>query len=184
MMAAIESKMGKAQIASGAAMATVAGPFMEPPIAKVPTTRPINILPASPKKILAGGKLNLKNPNRLPVNTAPTTATAVWPSSRAMIEIVAHRIMPIVVARPSMPSSKFREFMAPSNQKMVKATENGPSSILCSKITKDLISSPALITIAAATTCPSSLYRPRMPKRSSYNPKPTIHAPASNKPPR
>ena len=68
--------MGMVHKASGAASATVVGPFKEQRIAKAPTVMPISILPASPKKIEAGGKLNQRNPNKLPASASATAASA------------------------------------------------------------------------------------------------------------
>ena len=55
--AAVVSRIGIVSAASGAASATVAGPFSEVRMASTPTTNPISMLPQSPRKMLAGGKL-------------------------------------------------------------------------------------------------------------------------------
>lgn len=67
--------------------------------------------------MVAGGKLNRKKPNRAPAKTAATTATAGWPNQSGITVMAEQRIIPIVVANPSMPSSKFSELMAPTSQK-------------------------------------------------------------------
>jgi hypothetical protein len=90
----------------------------------------MSMLPASPKNIRAGGKLKGRKPRRLPTKTAATTATAGWDIKTAIIEIVAQRIMPMVVANPSIPSSKFKELIAPRSQNTVKGIEKYPSDIL------------------------------------------------------
>ncbi len=73
-MAASESRIGIAQTATGAAMATVAGPLIELRMAMAPSVRPISMLPESPRKIVAGGKLNFKNPASAPPMQATTRA--------------------------------------------------------------------------------------------------------------
>ena len=65
-IAADVSRMGMTRRAAGAARATVAGPFIELSIASTPTTRPINMLPQSPRKMVAGGKLKHKKPRQRP----------------------------------------------------------------------------------------------------------------------
>src|SRR5687768_14598644 len=132
-MATNESNIGSDQMASGAAMATVAGPLSEAPMARDPITRPMSMLPASPRKIVAGGKLKRRKPSKAPANTAATTATADWPNQSAMTVMAAHRMMPMVVASPSMPSSRFSELMAPTSQNSVKGIENQPSAIFWPK---------------------------------------------------
>ena len=56
--------MGKVQTASGAAMSAVPGPFIDPLMARTPRIRPISMLPASPRKIVAGGRFSQANPIR------------------------------------------------------------------------------------------------------------------------
>ena len=53
----LTSKMGIAQMAVGAAKAMVAGPLIAARMAKAPKIKPISMLPASPRKMLAGGLL-------------------------------------------------------------------------------------------------------------------------------
>src|SRR5690606_22735053 len=139
------------QIARGAAIATVAGPFNEAPIAREPTTSPMSILPASPRKMLAGGKLNRRNPSSDPANTAATMATAGCSKYSAITVIAEQRIMPIVVARRSMPSSKLSELVAATSQESVNGTERYPRSMRSPNGETALISSPDQGTIDAAT---------------------------------
>ena len=156
-IAAAQSKTGSVKAATDAASRIVPGPLSEPAMLMVPTMRPMSMLPASPRKIVAGGKLKRRNPTRHAAKTAATRATSGGrPTSTAIPQIVADRIMPTVVASPSAPSSRFNAFTAPSNQNSVNGIAQTPR-MMC-RLNKLMVSitTPPAMRIAAASNWPIS----------------------------
>ena len=123
------SKIGIAQTATGAARAIVAASLKLLCTATNPNASPISMLPASPRKIFAGGKLKNKKASRAPTRLADTRA--VGPPNgliRAIAQKAVPRITPTVLASPSIPSRRFTALIAPSRKKAVNGPASRPSS--------------------------------------------------------
>ena len=142
------------------------------------------MLPASPRKMDAGGKLNRKKPSSVPEKTIATNATSTRPVNQAITANVPLRIIPTDVASPSMPSIKLTELIAPRYQNNVMGIASSPSSSVQPKNCTRCMIRPLATRIAEAIGCPSSFCLPRSLKWSSVNPTATIVAQAASSPPR
>ena len=67
--------MGKVMRTTGAVIDNVAELFRLPWMPSTPITRPISVLPESPRKMLAGGRLKTRNPARAAVSAMAAAAT-------------------------------------------------------------------------------------------------------------
>src|SRR6516225_2503372 len=97
-------------------------------MATAPITSPINMLPESPRKIRAGGKLNSRNPQRAPASAIDTSAKSKCSVRQAIHVNVPQITTPTVDASPSNPSSMLTAFIEPTSQTSVKTTPSQPSS--------------------------------------------------------
>ncbi len=73
--------------------------------------KPMTSDPASPMKILAGGKLKVKNPISVPTSTIAREPTNTWPLITAGISRIDAQIAAMPAAAPSMLSRKLNAFM-------------------------------------------------------------------------
>ena len=127
--AAMPSKIGMISSRIGTAKAAVAGRLNDPSMATAPSTRPIRVLPESPRKIRAGGKLYMRKPASAPAKAAATTPSERAWVKQAMIASVRQMMSPMVAARPSRPSSMLKAFIDPTSQNRVRSKPDQPSSI-------------------------------------------------------
>ena len=93
--------------------------FNEHHIDNIPMPNPIIILPASPRKIEAGGRLKKRNPRSDPDNAIARTALSGEPLCHESRAKPALTKQPTVVAIPSAPSIKFNALTAISSHRTV-----------------------------------------------------------------
>src|SRR5580765_2504604 len=88
------------------------------------STKPSTVLPESPMKILAGGKLNNRKPTQLPrkLNSNTLTQGSIGDDVNKMNARVMMLATP--AARPSAPSSMFKAFMKQTMNRIVRSKFN------------------------------------------------------------
>src|SRR5262245_16610151 len=97
-------------------------------MATAPITKPISMLPESPRKIRAGGKLKRRKPASAPASEIDTNPNERLPVKQDIQVNVPQITNPTVDAKPSNPSSMLTAFMEPTNHTRVRAMPNQPSS--------------------------------------------------------
>ena len=132
-----------------------------PSIEITESEKPIKFVPISPINVLAGLKLNGKNPAK-----APTKAVIIIiaingdPFNAKIINKQIHEIIEIPDDNPSNPSIKFIALVIPTIQNIVNVIEKiFPSTIFPSRkgSVKLFILIPHATTITAPISCPKSL---------------------------
>ena len=119
------------------------------------------MLPVSPAKIFAGGKLWTRKPSVLPsiINVNRTSKPLAFCKVKAMIPIVRKYIEDMPPDKPSRPSIKFMQLMIAIINKIVNGMDSIPNSIL---IPNAPISVNTMLPYNgmsnAATNCPIILY--------------------------
>ena len=110
------------------------------------TKNPTMSEPASPIKILAGGKLNNKNPNSVPTKTRARPPTRIWPLSAAATKRMELVIAAMPAEAPSMLSRKLKALMI----RTIQAAERTVAMTLLSMKSSTRISPKAAARIATA----------------------------------
>ncbi len=110
---------------------------------------------------------------------AAAAAVPVLPIMAAITQIAMLCRIPTLVASPSTPSIRFKAFTAPNNQQIVKGMANNPSWISIPKSSSFWITIPPATASMAATTWPTSFWRPRSTNRSSTSPTKQISSDAA-----
>ena len=90
---------------------------------------PKNNAPQSPRKIEAGWKLCIKNPEAEPASNNDNAAISGLPKCKLFKEIVTNTIIEIPAHKPSNPSIKFNAFVIPIIQPYVIIIQNDTSYI-------------------------------------------------------
>ena len=172
-IAMLTSRIGTAQIASGAASVKVAALLSEAWTAVKPSVSPVTMLPVSPRNTRAGGKLKYRNASSPPTSAATSVASARWPpagSNRQRTATAVPSTIPTAAAKPSIPSSRLTALTAPSRKKAVKGTAATPNSISYPATPSRRMTVPPTTSSPTARHCPSNFCRPRRPKVSSAKP--------------
>ena len=140
----------------------------QPPITAIPArVNPRKVLPASPRNIDAGLKLNFKNPRQLPAKAIVKKPKYCCPVIRATTKNDKEPIAVKPVANPSMPSKKLTAFVMPTTQITVRSTSPAlPHQVLGKKLNF----TPHKIKVLEATTCPNNFHFAPKCFISSINP--------------
>jgi hypothetical protein len=121
------SMIGSPSANIGINMANPVGAFVELFRDNIASINPSNKLPESPRNILAGLKLYLRNPSREPTNKIVILAVARSPRKIAIGAIVNAAIIATPDASPSRPSIRFRAFVIPIIHNSVNGKSNIPN---------------------------------------------------------
>ena len=89
-------------------------------IARPASVKPRNMLPLSPIKMPAGGKLKTRKPAKAPASARLTHSRAIFPASQKKYPKTRAAISAIPPASPSILSSRLSAFVIPTSQKYVK----------------------------------------------------------------
>ena len=136
-------------------MATRVGPFVDPSTARPARRKPANMLPESPRKARAGGKLNGRKPRSAPASAAATKPAAGWPRATDMKNTAVALKNADPVATPSAPSSRLNALVIPTSHRTVNASpKTGPSSRRPRGKDNSSIRTPIPITARAMRICP------------------------------
>ena len=116
------SKIGRPHETTGMATAMIVGAFCAPCSARALSMNPMNRLPQSPRKIVAGLKLNRRKPR-----IAPASATAIAETSPDWLKSAAANTTmvenkPDPAANPSRPSIKLKALVMASTHKIVNGS--------------------------------------------------------------
>ena len=114
------SSIGNPNETTGMATATIVGAFCAPSRARALSRNPMNRLPQSPRKIVAGLKLKRRNPRMAPASAIVIRATKDDWLTRATTNTtnVENRADP--AARPSKPSIRLNAFVMAKTQRTVR----------------------------------------------------------------
>ena len=108
--------------------------------------KPTTSEPASPIKILAGGKLNTKNPDNVPMKTSARPPTKTWPLIAAAVNKMQLAITAIPADAPSILSRKLNALII----KTIQTAESTEVIILLSMKNSTLTSARAAAVTATA----------------------------------
>src|SRR5882672_5288440 len=113
------SRIGKPKDTTGIATATRVGAFCAPASASALSRKPMNRLPEPPRKIVAGLKLNRKNPR-----IAPASATLISEPSHEWLTSATTKNTTVEnsaepAAKPSKPSIRLKAFVIATTQSTV-----------------------------------------------------------------
>ena len=113
------SRIGRPKETIGMATATIVGAFCAPERARALSKKPMNRLPESPRKMVAGLKLKRRKPRIAPAKTSVISSTRLGPLSSATTKttIVENRAEP--AAKPSKPSIKLKALVMARTQTTV-----------------------------------------------------------------
>ena len=126
--------------------------------------------PVSPIKVLAGLKLNGKNPVIAPANAVINTMAIIGePFNAKMIKSEIAEIIVIPEESPSNPSIRLIALVIPTIHKIVIIMEKGSlnPNVLINGIFKNSIFIPQITTIMAAASCPANFTNGLIPLVSS-----------------
>ena len=140
---------------------------------------PRNMLPQSPMKTLAGGKLYSRNPEQAPTKEIVIMTANTCPLIMARQHRITEAINVIPPARPSIPSTRLSAFVTASTQKTVIITLalSGRLVTCQNRIWIVLIRMPNSISIDAAMICPENFQFVFRPSMSSRTPSNTMNSP-------
>ena len=93
-------------------------------------TYPKNMLPESPMKIEACGRLNAKKPSVTPINTNIKISSEYWTCQMQSIPKQTKATTAEQPANPSKPSIKLIEFITPTIHITVIGPDQGPRSMI------------------------------------------------------
>ena len=132
-----------------------------------PNVNPMNMLPVSPRKMLAGLKLYRKKPRHAPMkprssNTSPGLCCISKIPHSPTAEMIARPD-----ARPSSPSIRLKALMIATSQITTSAQSTGAGRLYPSSNPNRV---PENHIISAAATCPPSLINGLIPRTSSITP--------------
>src|SRR6185369_5839333 len=120
------SRTGKPNEMTGIATATIVGVLPAPASASALNMKPIKRLPQSPRKIVAGLKLNRRKPRIAPASTRVRDDTRKLPPTRETTNTVRVENKADPAASPSTPSSKLKAFVIQSTHKIVNGRASHP----------------------------------------------------------
>src|SRR5689334_18348123 len=118
------SSIGKPNETTGIATATTVEAFDVPASASALSIKPIKRLPESPRKIVAGLKLNLKNPNMAPASASDSNETNTLPEASDTTKTVSVEKSAEPAASPSMPSIKLKAFVIHNTHNTVSGSDS------------------------------------------------------------
>ncbi len=124
------SRIGTARINNGNADGPLPGRSVTQ-IERSAITYPKNMLPESPMKIEAWGRLNNQKPSVTPTNTKIKMSREYWPCHKQSIPKHANAIITKPLAKPSKPSIKLIAFITPTIHKIVIGQDQGPRLMIC-----------------------------------------------------
>ena len=101
------------------ATAMTVGAFWAPSKAKALSMNPINRLPESPRKIVAGLKLNRRNPRMAPAKAIVSSDTGDEPLESATTKTTKVENSAEPAAKPSRPSIRLNAFVIPMTHRTV-----------------------------------------------------------------
>src|SRR5882762_1631110 len=154
------SSIGNPSDTMGIATATIVGAFCDPASASPASMNPMNKLPESPKNIVAGWKLNRKNPSVTPASAIAKNDTSGFGaiSDITNTTIVVNTADP--AASPSNPSIKVNALVINSTHNTVSGRQYTHSSALPPKISPKLCTPyPPAYSQIAATVCTANFHR-------------------------
>ena len=97
-------------------------------VARVPSRNPIIMAPPSPINTDAGGKLNIRNPNKLPATVNAIVAIKRSPFAMPITALVRAAKKQIPPARPSIPSTKLMALVIAITAKKKRGIPYQPNS--------------------------------------------------------
>src|SRR6266403_5315722 len=127
--AKVTSRIGNPSDKTGIATATIVGAFCDPASASAANMNPINKLPESPKKIVAGWKLNRKNPSVVPVSAIANKTTSGFGTISDITSTTTVVNTADPAANPSKPSIKLNAFVINSTHSTVSGRQYTHSSV-------------------------------------------------------
>ncbi len=105
------------------ATATIVDAFCDPIRANAANMNPMNKLPESPRKMLAGKKLNRKKPRVAPASVIARSATSGFGTTSDTIKTAKVLKNADPAASPSRPSIRLKAFVINKTQMMVKGRQ-------------------------------------------------------------
>src|SRR6266852_4559894 len=121
--ASATSSIGNPSDTIGIATATIVGAFCDPASASAANMNPMNKLPESPKKIVAGWKLNRKNPSVAPASAIAKNATSGFGAISDITNTTTVENTADPAASPSNPSIKLNAFVISSTHNTVSGRQ-------------------------------------------------------------
>ena len=126
------SRSGTARINNG----SKDGPLSERSVTQIERSAsiyPKNMLPESPMKIEARGRLNAQKPSVTPIKTIIRRSREYWPCHQQSVPKHTNAIIAKPPAKPSKPSIKLIAFITPTIHKIVIGHDQSPRSMICNK---------------------------------------------------
>src|ERR1700675_2438226 len=152
------SRIGRPKETTGMATATAVGAFWELANAKALSINPMNKLPQSPRKMVAGLKLKRRNPRIAPANTIVSSDRDDDPLKIATKKTIKVEKSAEPAARPSSPSIKLNAFVIPITHRIVMGSPKYQDKCrMPNKTGRELIPKPPAYSIAAARPCTANL---------------------------
>src|SRR5262249_17222000 len=113
------SRIGKPNDTTGIATATIVGAFCVPRSASALSMKPMNRLPLSPRKIVAGLKLKRRKPSMAHHKANDITDTKAEPLSKATTNTTRVEKNAEPAANPSRPSIRLKALVTAITHRMV-----------------------------------------------------------------
>ena len=115
--------MGRPKETIGIATATIVGAFCDPARASAANMNPMNRLPESPKKMVAGWKLKRRKPNVAPANAIVRKAISGFGTMRDITKTTMVEKSAEPAASPSNPSIRLNAFVISSTHNIVSGKQ-------------------------------------------------------------